>query len=403
MIKIIFVDDEPRILEGLQRMLRPMRQEWSMRFAASGAQALDLLTAESADVVVTDMRMPGMDGGQLLSEVRRLHPRTVRIILTGESGRDAVLRSVRVAQRQLTKPCTIDSLKANIQQACALRASLEDKDVLAVVSQLESVPSLPAHYLEIETELESPDCSIEKVGGIISRDMGMACKILQVANSSFFGLQNQAHSLERAIVLLGLETIHSLVLGAQVFSAFDKVLLGKLSMESLWLHSQTTSSLARQIAKAERADKRVIELAGMAGLLHDIGKLVLAQWKPDLYRQVLTRADEAGRPVYEAEREVFGTTHAEVGACLLGLWGLPDLVVEAVLGHHRPSQWQSSCFSPLTAVHVANLMAHGGDVLVPNTCQPCLDLTHLEHLGLTARLPAWSELTHGLAAEGLLP
>jgi putative nucleotidyltransferase with HDIG domain len=391
--KVLFVDDEPKVLDGLRRMLRPLRDEWDMAFAGGGPEALELLGRDAFDVVVTDMRMPGMDGAELLAQVRGRHPRAVRIVLTGQSSREAVLQAVNVAHRQLSKPCDPEVLKAAVRRACALRDLLSSGPLLTLLSRLESVPSMPAMYAEVVRELESPESSLQKVGEIIARDVGMSAKILQMVHSAFFGLRFHVASPAQAVVYLGAETTKTLVLAANIFSRFNPERLKPFSIEGLWVHSQVVSRLAGLVARAEGCARKDVEYATMAGLLHDTGKLVLAGYLPDQYRQVLALAREQGLAECAAEREVFGATHAEIGAYLFGLWGLPDPIVEAVAWHHRPADCPADGFGPLAAVHVANALAHGGEA-------ERLDGDFLARLGAAGRLAAWQALLGEPAAEG---
>ena len=135
-LSVLFVDDEPNVLDGLRRSLRGFRREWDMRFAPGGAAALAILGEAQADVVVSDMRMPGMNGDELLAEVRRRHPQTVRIVLTGECAREAMTRVTTLAHRVLTKPCDPDELRSAIQQAFALQGLLLGPHLGAVVGRL---------------------------------------------------------------------------------------------------------------------------------------------------------------------------------------------------------------------------------------------------------------------------
>ncbi len=391
--KVLFVDDEPNLLEGLRRMLRPLRDEWDVAFAGSGAEALELLDRTPFDVVVTDMRMPGMDGAQLLAEVRGRHPRAVRIVLTGQSSREAVLRAVNVAHRQLTKPCDPELLKAAVRRACALRDLLSGGTLLTLLSRIESVPSMPDTYAEVVRELESSDSSLRKVGALIARDVGMSAKILQMVHSAFFGVRFHVSSPAQAVVCLGAETTKALVLAATIFSRFAPGQLGPFSIDEVWAHSRAVARLAREVARAEGCAQKDVEYAAMAGLLHDTGKLVLAGYLPEQYRQALALAAERGLSACAAEREVFGSTHAEVGAYLFGLWGLPDPIVEAVAWHHSPGDCPAGGFGPLAAVHVADALAHGPD-------GGRLDRDYLARLGVAGREAVWQELLRSGAGEG---
>jgi len=387
---ILFVDDEPRVLEGLQRMLRPFRHEWRMTFASGGSEALEILARGPFDVLVTDMRMPGMDGPQLLEVVRTQFPSLLRIILTGQCQHDVLLRAVSLAHRHLTKPCDPEVLKDTVTRACALQKLLSDPTLLALTSRLESVPSLPSLYLQVMKELESREPSLQKIGQIISQDIGMTAKILHVTNSAFFSLRRPISNPAQAVLFLGSETTRALVLATHVFSRLDPNLVQSLALESLWSHSMQTSALARRIALAEQADETIVGYAAMTGMLHDIGKLVLAAHRPDIYREVLTLADQGDSTVSDAERVLFGATHAEVGAHLLGLWGLPEPIVEAVAWHHRPGECPGESFSPLTAVHAGNILAHEAAESATNSVR--WDDDYLARLDLGHRRKVWRTL-----------
>jgi HD-like signal output (HDOD) protein len=401
MKRILFVDDEPRVLDGLRRMLRPMSKEWEMAFAQSGPEALDTLAERSFDVVVSDMRMPGMDGGQLLTEVMRRHPETVRIVLSGHSDKQMILRSVGPAHQYLAKPCDPELLKLVIARAYALRDVLSEVALREAISQIESLPSLPQLYVELVNELQSPDASVKKVGEIIRKDVGMTAKVLQLVNSAFFGLRRHVSDPAQAAGLLGLDTIQALVLSVQAFSQFDDAGAAGLCLDTLWNHSMATGALARDICAAEGSEARESDHALMAGLLHDAGKLILAANLPERYRQVITLMRDAPVAQWEAERQVFGTTHAEVGAYLLGLWGLPNPIVEALAFHHRPSECMETSFAPLTAVHVADAVEHEAHAAMDGRDVSRLDTDYLERIGLAERLPAWRELHQAVLQEGV--
>jgi len=398
--QILFVDDEPKVLRGLQRMLCNLEDEWEMAFAESGQEALDLLAEHPFDVVVSDMRMPVMDGAQLLNEVMRRHPQIVRIVLSGHSERELVLRSVGATHQYLAKPCDPERLHSVVAQACALRELLADESFRSLVSQMNTIPSLPQLYLDIMQELEDPDGSIKKVGRIIARDVGMTAKVLQIVNSAFFGLPRHVSDPSHAASLLGLDTLKALILTAHVFSHLDKADAKGLCFDTLWNHSIATGSLAKRIASAENCETQVCDHALMAGLLHDTGKLVLAANLPDRYHEVLSLSEKGTMTSLDAERQVFGTTHAEVGAYLFGLWGLPEPIMEAVLFHHSPDRCMATTFTPLTAVHVANVIEHERDDAGKQHETPQLATEYLARLGLLERVSAWQELCLASVGEG---
>lgn len=392
MRRIVFVDDEPRILEGLQRMLRPLRHEWEMSFADSGEEALRILASSPFDVVVTDMQMPGMNGAALLAEVRQRHPQVVRIILSGYANLELICKSVGPAHQYLSKPSDAETIKLTVSRACALRDLLADDALQLLVSKLQSLPSLPTLYTELIAELQAPDPSIKKVGDIISRDLGMTPKILQMVNSAFFGIRRHISSPTEAVSLLGLDTIVTLAITVQIFSQLDRARVPGFSPDALYAHSQRVALFAKRIARAEGADSKVFNDAFTAGLLHDVGQLVLVANQPEQYTEVLRLAQTEQFPIDRAERQVFGATHAEVGAYLLGLWGLPTAIVEAVAFHHLPGLSMIQGFGALTAVHASNVIALELQADQQERCRAVLDLDYLTNIGLPDRFPVWREI-----------
>ncbi len=389
---ILFVDDELNVLDGLRRMLRGMRHEWDMVFAQSGDEALKLLSEAPFDVVVTDMRMPGMSGAELLQEIRDQYPHIVRIVLSGQLAQEMLLRSVELTHQFIAKPCDADLLKNVVTRSLALHNLLQDETLKQLVSGMKSLPSLPSLYVEIMDELKSPSSSMARVGGIISKDIGMTAKVLQLVNSAFFGLPKHVHNPSQAAILLGIDTIRSLVLSVNIFSQFAEECLKGQWLDQLWKHSLTTSVLAKEIFRKESRDQKAIDHVFMAGLLHDVGKIILAVNLPEKYGKVFALADEEGINLVEAEEQALNVNHADVGAYLLGIWGLPDSIVEAICFHHSPLRCPNLEFSPLTAVHVANALEAEQDDgnIIGRASQ--VDLEYLDKIGLGERLAEWRDI-----------
>ncbi len=390
--RILFVDDEPKILQGLRRMLRGMRREWEMKFAESGPDALKMLDREPFDVVVSDMRMPGMYGSQLLTQVQKRFPMIVRIILSGYSDQELILKSVRPAHQYLSKPCDSELLIKTVKSSCALRDLLGQESLRRIVSQTESLPCLPSLYTELMDELQLSDGSIQKVGRIIEKDISITAKLLQLVNSSFFGLPRHISNPSQAVILLGFDTVKSLVLTVGLFSQFNQTALSILNIENIYKHSMGAGAIARGIAKSENMAEEQVDNAFMAGLLHDIGKLVLAASLPEAYREVLDLSRHGEVSLPEAEIEKLGATHAEVGAYLLGLWGLPYTVVEAVAFHHNPGNCPSTDFIPLTAVYAANILENHAPAGMEDLGKK-FDSEYIKRFDLNERIPVWAEIS----------
>src|ERR1700678_767223 len=181
--RILFVDDEVMVLEGLQRMLRSMHREWDMYFVDCGEAALQLLATQPFDVIVSDMLMPRMNGAELLTRVMTLYPTTVRLILSGYADKDLILKCVGSTHQYLSKPCDAESLKATIQRASNLEAALQSDRLKKLVCQMSRRPSIPSLYLEVMEKASRPDILLEEVGAIIGRDLGMTAQVLKLSNS----------------------------------------------------------------------------------------------------------------------------------------------------------------------------------------------------------------------------
>lgn len=390
--KILFVDDEINVLDGLRRMLRSMRHEWDMQFASSARDALALLRESPFDLIVSDMRMPEMNGVQLLSQVKECCPRTIRIILSGHADSDLTLRAVGVAHQFLSKPCDAETLIGTVVRATELRSLLSNARLEQLVTQIGALPSLPGFYSQVVEELETITPSVHKVGEIVARDISMSAKVLQIVNSAFFGLPRPITNPVEAVAHLGIEKTQLLVLSIQAFSRFEPTGAGLEPAEQLWAHSAATAALARRIAEAEQVNRRMTDEAFAAGILHDIGKLILALTLPDEFDRSTRLAADRRLCSWHAELEVFGSTHAAVGAYVLGLWGLPDPIVEAVAFHHRPSDIPRASFSALTAVHVADAIDLGRRGIEHSEEASAVDEACVAKMKLTHRLPLWREV-----------
>jgi putative nucleotidyltransferase with HDIG domain len=381
--RLLFVDDEAMVLSGLRRSLHGMRQQWDMEFVDGGAAALHAMENGHFDAVITDMRMPGMDGADLLDQVKQKYPDMVRMILSGQSSREAVYRSISPAHQFLSKPCDAQELAARLGQAFAMRDLLANEALKTMISRLRSIPSLPTLYEELTVALRSEDPSLAQIARIISKDVGMAAKILQLANSAFVGSSGHVSSLVQGLSMIGTETVRTLVLSVHVFSQFKGNPQVEATLPILWDHSVEVSALAQRIASAEKCPKALVEESFTAGLLHDIGKVVLLAEMPREYREIYESGPDTGAGL---ERKRFGCTHAEVGAYLMSIWGLPFALVRAVGYHHHPGEAAETGFSSLTAVHAADAIVHSKQDNIT------LDRDYLKQLGLNEREMAWRDL-----------
>jgi putative nucleotidyltransferase with HDIG domain len=388
--QLLFVDDEPKVLDGLRRMLHPLRREWQMSFVCGAREALRLLDEQSFDVLITDIQMPGMSGIELLSEVVKRHPQVLRMVLSGTADQEVTMRSVACAHQFLIKPCDPDTLKATLGRIFSLRETLQDPGLKRLIARIHSLPSLPSSYTRLMDALRSHETSAAEVGAIIAADIAMSAKVLQLINSSFFGIRRQIAEPREAVLYLGIDTVRSLALSVAAFSQFDVQRTSRFSLEALRQHALAVATLARHMGKSLNLEKRAVDEVFSAGLLHDIGRLVLASNCPRDYNDVLAQNAESGISIRQAEQRIFGTTHAEVGAYLLWLWGLPGTVVEAIAVHHRPAETPNP--SPIAMlVHIADAIMADGDKTV-------LDEAAAEAMGWRSHLAAWRSRAHAMAA-----
>jgi len=385
MKRVLFVDGQPRVLESLKRMLHPLRHEWAMEFAASGSEALWRLSESNYDVLVTGIDMPEIDGVALLSEAIRICPQTVRIILCGGDDPDAILPSVSLAHQYLIKPCDAHTIQATVEKALALRSILDVPSLAALIGRMKSLPSPPAIYYRLMHAVLNENISSSELGSIIAQDLGMTAKVLQLVNSPLFAPSRAIASPEQAVIYLGIEMVRALAITESVFSQFGTRNHPGFSPEELRDHSFQVATLARRIAKERRLAPQFVDDVYLGGLMHDIGKLVLGSNFPSQYREVVRYFGDAAA-LRETERRLFGTTHAEVGAYLLWLWGMPASVAGIVAQHH-PADEDNGATEPAAIVHLADRMIRGGE--------SAPDRDFLLRIGLPAsllELPEWGGL-----------
>ncbi len=387
---ILFVDDDQNVLNGLRRMMHPFRNEFELRFATSGVEALDQMAKEVPDVVVSDMRMSGMTGADLLKEIYKKYPGTVRFILSGHSDRELIMQSVGFAHQYLAKPCDPEALRNAISRSLALKSLLSNPTLHARLTEIQTLPTPPAIYNKLVAELQSEEGSVKAVADIIAQDIAMTAKILQVVNSAFFGLPTRVESPLRAVNLLGLETVRALVLTVGIFSQSSTNPLGGISVDSIYFHSLAVGAAAKRAAKELGLDLRLCEDALMAGMMHDIGQLISLTH----FRKEMKSAQELSKQlnikVHEAEKQITGVSHADLGAHLLSIWGLPDSIVEAVAFHHNPAANVSMVPSVLTAVHLANAFVNAG---AGANLSDFLDMDYITRLQLAERLDRLREVS----------
>ncbi|NLF52426.1 MAG: HDOD domain-containing protein, partial [Leptolinea sp.] len=250
MHSILFVDDDPLVLQGLRRSLEEYSDSWNTDFSSNPKEALKKLAEHPFDAIVSDMHMPIMDGNQLLELVSQVAPGVMRFVLSGNVTETQVMRSANLVHQMIPKPSDMEHIFSIVERACRLRDMLTDPHLMQLITGIHHLPSVPVPYNRLLKELESPNNSTQSVGNIIAQDAAMTAKILQLVNSAFFGLADSISSPQRAATILGLNTIQALVLGIHVFSEYQGEKNLPISIDAMWKHSMVVSNVAFRLSKS---------------------------------------------------------------------------------------------------------------------------------------------------------
>ena len=364
--RILFVDDEPALLDGLRGRLRALRSRWEMVFVESATRAITEIELRPFDVVVSDMRMPNIDGAQLLATIAERWPATIRIVLSGHVQEEQSARVLTSAHQFLSKPCSAQQLENVIDRCLHLHQILSAPKLRDVVGRVKKLPTIPTAFARLSALIEKPNVCISEVAAAVSADPAVAAKVLQLVNSAFFRLGRRISRIDQAVSYLGLIAIRNLVLSVEVFSGWHvNPALPDFAPERLQARAQRVAAAAWALSKGTA----IADDALLAGLLHKIGYWVLLQECPKEMARAVDLALTQSIPLPVAERELIGASHAEVGAYLLGLWGLPHAVVEAVAFQHAPLGVEHSQFDVLTALVIAESLTMRDQPLVEGTLE----------------------------------
>jgi HD-like signal output (HDOD) protein len=389
---ILFVDSDANQLASLKRNLRDYRDQWIMYFVADAAAAMEVMSQLEVDVIVCETQLTAASGTLLLKQVQERYPRTTRLLFSGQALRAPAQEMLNYAHQFIAKPCSKEELIAVLERVTQLRESINNPAMEALVNSLANLPSLPQTYQELMTALQDDATTVKKIGQIVAKDIGMSTKILQMVNSAFFGLPNKVASPDHAVSLLGTETITNLALSAGIFTQLDEKLVKEFDLETLWQHSLAVASLAKRLAVAYGMPPQESELPMLAGMLHDLGQVVLTTCDTSEYRRIIQQAKEQNEPIHLVESESLWCSHAALGAYLMGLWGLPFTAVEAVALHHT-SEKQTLENPACLIVYAADLLLYSSG---PFAAKPYSDLAHLESLLGSETFNQWSTIAQEL-------
>ena len=362
MYKILFVDDNVNVLTSFKRALHSGNSLWSVFTANSGAEALDLMSQEKIDIIISDLKMPEMDGVELLNNVAAHYPSTLRIAITGDADPVLCQRAAVISHQFIAKPYSSVDLSRLIYQLIGLGNLVLKPEIKQVVLRLSNLPSRPSLYTQLLVELDKSEIDLNHVSEIVSQDIGMAAKILQLVNSAFFGLARNIVEISEAVSYLGVETIRDLAFSVHLFSQFDQEFLDKSGLAGLWNHSLRVATCSRAIYSTVTKEKKSISASFTAGLLHDVGKLIIGMASSGFYLSTALSGVRDPAQILVREQYEFGSTHAEIGAYMLGIWGLPLEIFTAVVNHHDPLKTQKTGVTGLSfPVWFANTYVNGID------------------------------------------
>lgn len=388
--RVLFVDDEQNILQGLKRMLRPFLSEWDISFANSGQEALEIIKkTPEIECIISDMRMPGMDGATLLTKVHELKPDMARFILSGHAELEPIMQAIPVTHQFLAKPCDSNKLIEAVRRACDLNNMITNPELKKILGKIESLPARPEVYAELTRVIADPNSCMEDIAEIVEKDPAISSKLLQVVNSAFFGLAQNMSKIKDAVSYLGITMIKNLVLSQEVIKQFN---IGNRFAGYSVEDENKRSLLVANIAKRLLPEKRQSEDAFMAGILQSVGRLIIAQYLPDKFELILAQFKNSDATIYEIEKEHLGVTNGQLGAYLLGLWGLPYPIVEAVAYHHAPWEVEHTGFQIIDAVYLANCFLD--ERKSPNN-QSIINMDHLEKLNVAYAISEWREIAVG--------
>lgn len=353
---LYFVDDEPDILAGLRQILHKERKRWNLHFFAESKQALRAMQSIPPDIVVSDMRMPRMDGATLLAEVKLRFPECLRFVLSGEASESLSLRAVPLAHQWMSKPCSRETLVTSIDRALQVMQHLRSPSLRAWVAANEGLPAAPHAYQGVQKALQAPEADLDSVSHWIEQDPGLAARVLQITNSSFFGPRQSVVRVRDAVTMIGLRLLGQVVLAAEIVQVFGQ---GSRRVGRILLRAQQVADLSRRMAAELELDPH---RAWTAGLLHEVGAMLVAQNQPTSKSAPLSQDEQTA-----------------VGGALLQSWGLPLEIVETASFYHRPSALPHQTVSLLGIVHLADGIVRASE----------LDASYLSNHDLQAFTARW--------------
>lgn len=399
MRKVLFVDDNKPLMDSFRNYFDRVPKNWAPIYLTDSLKAMDVLLFGDIDIIVTDIHMPHMDGVQLLDFVKKEHPDVIRIAISGEGEAPDILEKAKNAHRYMEKPVDLHVLHETIERVTTLSQIIPNEDTRKIVASLETIPTTPKVYRELLSELNRDDGSLKRIAQLVTEDPGLTAGLLKVVNSAFFNLPNEITSAQQAVTLLGLEIVKGILFSVEMIRSFTINEEKTFSINDIVEHSLLVANFSKAILEKEGVNKTIIEKTFITAILHDIGELIFAIALPERYRSIIEVSRSFEQTLARLEMQVLGTTHAEAGAYLLGLWGLPEDIVSAIAHHHTPAKASGTAAAILATLHASDYVCCK---LFPEFRlggEEHIEMTFLKKLKIQHKLEAWEEICKEKAVE----
>ncbi|MDF7798731.1 response regulator [Pontiellaceae bacterium B1224] len=378
---ILFIEPDKYQQQIFAEMLKSDPKEWKLTIAESSFEALSMVENQF-DFMMTVNKLPDGNGQDLCDRFKAVAPETVRYLLIDPEERKLFRSLISSAQQIITKPLDLETFKIQLMRSTALRDIIENKAIRKLLGHADSFPPLPRVFAELSQKLNNLDTPLLEISDLISKDITISTKVLQLANSALFNQHIPANTLSHATSLLGSKIISSLVFSQSISDMFKSALISEQFLETLNQHSLEVAGLAADILQTWHAGPSVIEKVLLCGIAHDLGQLILAKYAPEKWLCAQNELRKNERSIVETEREIIGVAHPELAAYLLAIWGFPSDQVMAIAHHHEPSKTKDVSLGLLCALHIAE-----------NCCQtaqdkeqfdwPYLEKCHITHMEIT--------------------
>ena len=366
---ILFVDDEKAILNSIRREF--FDSPYEVFIASSGKEALEILNKNQIDLVVSDMRMPEMDGYELLKRVKSIHPSIIRLILSGFTDEKTVFKSIynNLAKLFITKPWKKDDFRRAIDEVFKTEELLQNNKSLKQIKDIGKLPTIPAVLKEISDVIENDDHNIEKIVKLIEEDITLSSEVLRIINSAFYGIKTA--SIKTAVLSLGLVNLKAIIATAEVFKSENDF----YNKKQIWEHSNITNKILIELYD-KILNKKLPDYYSTAGLLHDIGKVAFFKIYDKEYDEIYKLAEgKSLEEINQLEKEKFNIDHEELGGYLLQWWDIPYAIVESALYHHNPMLSSEANRELVSMIHIADYYSWK---MIDNDFKPKLNMSVME-------------------------